>query len=99
MSSCPRGWGHDANQTVKITRLALETCFWPLFEVEDGRWSLNYVPEERLSIEMWLRPQKRFAHLFEPQEKTELLREIQKQVDRDWERLLQRCEVSACASV
>lgn len=99
MSSCPRGWGHDANQTVKITRLALETCFWPLFEVEDGRWNLNYVPEERLPIEIWLRPQKRFAHLFEPQEKTELLREIQKQVDRDWERLLQWCEVSACASV
>lgn len=98
MSSCPRGWGYETHQTVKIVRLATETCSWPLYEVENGVWKLSYLPAEKLPIEEWLRPQKRFAHLFHS-ENNKLLAEIQKQVDRDWERLLEKCGVDAYAAV
>ncbi len=91
LSSCPRGWGHSSDQSVHIARLAVETCYWPLYEIIDGRWQLNYIPEEKLPITEWLCLQKRFAHLFEPANK-ELLIEIQQQVDEDWEKLLRRCE-------
>jgi pyruvate ferredoxin oxidoreductase beta subunit len=91
LSTCPRGWGHPTDQSVKIARLAVETCYWPLYEIIEGRWVLNYIPEEKLPITEWLRPQKRFAHLFEPQNR-ELLRQIQQQVDEEWEKLLRKCE-------
>jgi pyruvate ferredoxin oxidoreductase beta subunit len=91
LSTCPRGWGHPTDQSVKIARLAVETCYWPLYEIIEERWVLNYIPEEKLPITEWLRPQKRFAHLFEPQNR-ELLRQIQQQVDEEWEKLLRKCE-------
>ena len=35
---CPRGWRIPSSQTVEIAKLAVQTGFWPLFEVEDGEW-------------------------------------------------------------
>lgn len=89
LSTCPRGWGHPPEASVKIARLAVETCYWPLYEIMDGRWHINSIPEEKLPITEWLRPQKRFAHLLAPGNEA-LVMQIQQQVDEDWERLLQR---------
>lgn len=89
LSTCQLGWGHEPREAVKIARLAVDTCFWPLYEVIDGQCRLTHRPEEKLPIEEWLRPQKRFQHLFEP-ENEHLLDEIQEQVDADWAKLLER---------
>lgn len=91
LSTCPRGWGHPSDQSVKIAHLAVETCYWPLYEITDGRWHVNYIPEEKRPITEWLRLQRRFSHLFE-RGNEELLVQIQRQVDEDWEKLLRRCE-------
>ncbi|MFQ5793631.1 MAG: thiamine pyrophosphate-dependent enzyme [Candidatus Bipolaricaulia bacterium] len=90
LSTCQRGWGFEPSQSVKMARLAVETCYWPLYEIEDGRWRLTHWPIEKLDVVAWLKPQKRFAHLFKPGNE-HLVDEIQAQVDRDWERILNRC--------
>jgi pyruvate ferredoxin oxidoreductase beta subunit len=90
LSSCNRGWRHETDQTIEITRLAADTCYWPLYEVEDGEWKLTYRPKEKLPIEEFLKPQGRFRHLFSPENK-HIIEELQAEVDRKWRQLLQRC--------
>ena len=75
---------------MKIRKLAVETCYWPLFEVVEGKWILNYEPKKKLPIEDFLRPQGRFKHLFKP-ENENLLVQYQEEVDRRWENLLYMC--------
>ena len=90
LSSCNRGWRHPADQTLEVTRVAVETCYWPLFEVEDGEWKLSYKPREKLPVEDWLKMQGRFRHLFRP-ENRHMIDKLQAEVDRRWERLLRLC--------
>ncbi|MGQ9466350.1 MAG: thiamine pyrophosphate-dependent enzyme [Anaerolineae bacterium] len=90
LSSCNRGWRHETYETIEITQLAVDTCYWPLFEVENGVWRLTYKPKEKLPVEEWLKRQGRFRHLFRP-ENRHLIDELQAEVDRRWERLLSLC--------
>ena len=90
LSSCNRGWRHETDQTIEVTRLAVETCYWPLYEVEDGEWKLTYHPKEKLPIEEFLKPQGRFRHLFSEDNK-HIIVQLQTEVDRKWKRLLERC--------
>jgi pyruvate ferredoxin oxidoreductase beta subunit len=90
MSPCPRGWRFDAADMAKICKLAVDTCYWPLFEVVDGKWILSYEPKTKLPIEDFLKPQGRFKHLFKP-ENEHLLAEFQAEVDKRWEELKNRC--------
>ena len=90
LSSCNRGWRHGTDETIEITQLGVDTCYWPLFEVEDGEWKLTYKPKEKPPIEEWLKRQGRFRHLFRP-ENRHVIDELQVEVDRSWERLLKLC--------
>jgi len=91
LAICPRGWRTDTADGMLITRLAVETCFWPLYEVENGVWRLTYKPKEKKPIEDFLRPQGRFKHLFQKGNE-ELIAALQADVDAQWEALLKRCE-------
>ncbi len=90
LSSCNRGWRHATDETIEITQLAVDTCYWPLYEVENGVWRLTYKPKEKLPVEEWLKRQGRFRHLFQP-ENRHLIAEFQAEVDRRWEWLLRLC--------
>lgn len=90
MAPCPRGWRYDTPEIIEICRLAVDTCYWPLFEVENGKWTLNYEPKKKLPIEDFLKPQGRFRHLFK-KDNEELLVKFQAEVDRRWDDLLYRC--------
>ena len=90
LSSCNRGWRHGTDETIELTQLGVDTCYWPLFEVEDGEWRLTYKPKEKLPVEQWLKRQGRFRHLFRP-ENRHIIDELQADVDRRWERLLRLC--------
>ena len=90
LSSCNRGWRHETDETIEITQLAVDTCYWPLYEVEQGQWRLTYKPKEKPPVEEWLKRQGRFRHLFRP-ENRHLIDEFQAEVDRNWERLLELC--------
>jgi pyruvate ferredoxin oxidoreductase beta subunit len=87
LSDCPVGWGHEPRQFKEILDAAVETRFWPLYEIVDGEHRLTYEPADYVPIDAWLRGQKRFAHLLEP-EHADLVQHIQERVDAEWERLL-----------
>ena len=91
MAPCPRGWRYDTAEVMKICRLGIETCYWPLFEVDHGKWILNYEPKKKLPIEDFLKEQGRFKHLFKKGNE-DLLVQFQAEVDRRWEDLKYRCE-------
>jgi len=97
LTSCPLGWGHEPRIGPRILHLAVESRFWPLYEVVDGRYRLTYEPEPPVPVEEWLRPQARFAHLFRP-ENAVRLEEIQRRVDDDWATLVRRCDADAAAA-
>ena len=90
MSPCPRGWRYEAEDLAEICKLAVDSCVWPLFEVEYGVWKLNYEPKKKLPVEEYLKKQGRFKHLFKKGNEW-MIEEVQKQVDRQWEALLARC--------
>ncbi len=85
ISPCVPGWGYDESESIELTRLAVETCFWPLYEVDHGVYKVSYRPREKLPVKVWLEKQARFKHLLD---KSEIIDEIQKKVDEKWERLL-----------
>lgn len=91
MAPCPRGWRYPAEKIMDVCKAAVETCYWPLFEVVEGEWILNYEPKKKLPVEEFLAMQGRFKHLFKP-ENEYLIEEFQKEVDRRWEALLKRCK-------
>ncbi|MCM8805682.1 MAG: thiamine pyrophosphate-dependent enzyme [Candidatus Omnitrophica bacterium] len=93
LSPCRLGWPHKPEMAMEITRIAVETCFWPLYECENGKYKLNYKPKEKKPITEWLKLQGRFAHLLKPGNE-HIVEEIQKEVDRRWEELLKKCETS-----
>lgn len=92
LAPCHRGWRYPQEDTIKITKLAVDTGFWPLIEVENGTWRFTYKPKERKPIEEFLKTQGRFKHLFTEQNKP-LLTKIQKEIDANWTRLELLCEL------
>mgnify|MGYP000927399797 CR=1 FL=1 len=87
LAPCPRGWRYDAEDTIEMCRLAVDTCFWPLYEAEYGKITVTYKPRNKKPVTEFLKAQGRFRHLFSP-DNEHILEEIQAEVDRQWEELL-----------
>jgi len=92
MAPCPRGWRYPSEKLMEVTKAAVETCVWPLYEVVDGKYILSYKPKNKLPVEEYLKMQGRFAHMFKPGNEW-MIEEVQKEVDRNWEELLKLCEL------
>jgi len=88
LSPCPSGWRFPSNLTVKLARLAVETNVFPLYEVEDGKYTINRKPKKKPAKD-YLVLQGRFRHISD-----EISAEIQAKVDADWEKLLKKEEDS-----
>lgn len=84
LSPCQLAWGFPPAQTIKISRLAVETNLWPLYEVENGTHKINYAPSNPLPVIEWLKSQVRFKHLLLPENKS-VVDEIQEETDKQWE--------------
>jgi pyruvate ferredoxin oxidoreductase beta subunit len=84
---CPTEWKYDESKGVELAKTSVDTCVWPLYEVENGKYKLNYKPKEKKPILEWIKPQGRFRHLFK-EENAWLLEESQKKVDEEWEELI-----------
>jgi pyruvate ferredoxin oxidoreductase beta subunit len=90
LAPCPRGWRYEASRLMEVTKLAVDTCVWPMFEVIGGVWHLSYEPKVKLPVEEYLKVQGRFKHLFLP-ENRHLIDEMQAEVDKNWEELKRKC--------
>lgn len=86
LEPCVVNWGFPSDMTIEISKLATETCFWPLYEIEKGKYKINYKPSKKLPVEEFLKLQARFKHLFRD-ENLGLIKQIQEDVDMEWKRL------------
>jgi pyruvate ferredoxin oxidoreductase beta subunit len=80
--TCPLGWGAAAADTIHLARLAHETGLFPVFEAEDGDVTAVTKIRRVRPVEDYLRPQRRFRHLFEPEPRHDDLARIQARADR-----------------
>lgn len=95
LATCPLGWQTLPKDTVKLTQMAADSCFWPLYEVENGKYKLTYDPKDKkIPMRDWLKMQGRFKHLFKAGNEA-LLEEIQQDVDKEWNTLKALCEFHA----
>ena len=89
---CRLGWGYPPEDTIEIGREAITSCYWPLYEVENGKYKITHAIKEKTSIADWMKKQVRFKHLFKPGNES-ILEEIQARIDHDWERLNELCKM------
>jgi pyruvate ferredoxin oxidoreductase beta subunit len=80
---CPLGWGSASHDTIKLARLARETGIFPVFEAEQGVVTRVTKIRHRVPVDEYLRPQKRFAHLFGTPGHPEMVAQIQAAADRN----------------
>ncbi|MEM3019119.1 MAG: thiamine pyrophosphate-dependent enzyme, partial [Candidatus Bathyarchaeia archaeon] len=93
LTPCPLGWRHDPSQTIRLSRLAVQTCYFPLYEVVDGNYSLSMKVSKPLPVVEFLKGQGRFSHLLRPEFEKEVA-VIQEGVNQNWQRILRLCGVS-----
>lgn len=80
---CPLGWGSRSEETIKLARLATESGLFPVFEAEDGEVTETKKIRRLVRVEEYLKPQKRFAHLFGSNGHPEMLKAIQAIADKN----------------
>jgi pyruvate ferredoxin oxidoreductase beta subunit len=80
---CPLGWGTASHDTIRMARLAKETGVFPVFEAEYGEIKSALPIRRPLPVEDYLRPQKRYAHLFGKNPAVATIARIQAQADKN----------------
>lgn len=93
LQPCTNLWKFPTSEYVAVGKLATETNFWPLYEIEDGKYTINNVIKNPKPIEEFLKVQGRFKHLFAEKNKT-VISDIQKKVDENLEKLVKKAQNS-----
>ncbi|MCM1157225.1 MAG: thiamine pyrophosphate-dependent enzyme [Bacteroidales bacterium] len=94
LSACPLNWNDKPNTERSVIAAAVDSCYFPLFEIENGITALSYNPEKmkkKIPVLDWLALMGRTKHL-EKERYRDIVEEIQAEVDRRWERLKARAE-------
>lgn len=87
--SCPLNWKTEDRVGVDIVQAAVDSCFFPLYEIERGITRITYNPEpigRRVPVAEWLKLMGKTKHLLKPANETTLA-SIEAEVDRRWQRL------------
>ncbi|MEM4727114.1 MAG: pyruvate ferredoxin oxidoreductase, partial [Candidatus Bathyarchaeia archaeon] len=79
LTPCPKGWFFDPKHTVTLSRLAVETGAWALWEYEEGAFSLTYKPPKRRDLAEYMRLQGRFTHLSD-----EDIERLDRMIEEQW---------------
>ena len=87
LSPCPIGWRCPPAKSVYAGRLAVQTGVFPLYEIEDGKYKLNYTPLKLKPIEEYLKLQGRYKHLT-----AETIKIIQERVEKEYTELKHRVD-------
>ncbi len=88
LAPCPTGWYYPPEKSVEISRLAVLTRVFPLYEYIEGSFKLMK-PTGKADLRDYLSLQKRFEYLDD-----EDIENIQKAIDQRWETLLEREKLS-----
>jgi pyruvate ferredoxin oxidoreductase beta subunit len=96
---CPRGWRSESSKSIELSKLAVETCIFPLWEAVNGNYQLSIpskvialAPQKKKPVKEYLQVQGRFRHLFTPKNE-KMIENIQRVTDEKWNRLLKKCGV------
>jgi pyruvate ferredoxin oxidoreductase beta subunit len=84
--TCPLGWGTPSGASIRMARLATQCGLFPVFEAENGDVTGATKIRKRIPVDDYLKLQKRYAHLFKPERRDDLIAQIQAQADRNIER-------------
>jgi pyruvate ferredoxin oxidoreductase beta subunit len=85
LSVCPTGWRCRTDLTIRIGRLAVETGIFPLYEVENGSYKLNFDFPKLRPVTDYMKLQGRFRHLSE-----DIISQIQQRVSADYAKLKEK---------
>lgn len=88
LAPCPAGWRFPSDMSIKIARLAVQTCVFPIYEVQYGKYKVNIKPNKK-PIKEFLQLQGRFRHLSD-----DIIAKLQERVDQNWNKLLRKEEES-----
>ena len=91
LQPCVPGWDFEEGKGIKVAKLATESGFWPLYEIEGNRVTINYKPAQIKSVKEFLQMQGRFRHLTDYD-----INVIQGLVNADWKELL---EAESCKKI
>jgi len=94
LQPCHRGWRCQPENSIELARVAVESRWWPLFEVDHGRWKVNYKPKKDVPVSEFFEIQGRFKHLVKA-DTDGVLDWHQQQVDEAWAALLEKEERSS----
>jgi pyruvate ferredoxin oxidoreductase alpha subunit len=87
--TCPLNWLSEDQEGTNIVDAAVNSCFFPLYEVEHGKTTITYDPEEknkRIPLADWLKTMGKTKHMTKP-ENAEALKAFEEEVERRWRRL------------
>ena len=93
LASCHRGWRVKPEESIRVTDLAVQTRYWPLYEVENGAYKINYKPKEVVPVVEWFKLQGRFSHLLK-NDPENIIGWHQEQLEKNWAKLLKLEEIS-----
>ncbi|MHA2252174.1 MAG: thiamine pyrophosphate-dependent enzyme [Candidatus Kariarchaeaceae archaeon] len=98
---CTLGWGVSDSSALNLSKLAIETCIYPLLSAYKDKWELSAPsrrialrPEMKKPVVEYLKEQKRFRHLVKPEINHQVVDKMQRLVDEKWNRLLKKVEHS-----
>lgn len=83
---CPPGHKTEPEMSISVSRLAVQTNIFPLFEVEHQKYTINHYPEKFIPVDECMKLQGRYRHLFK-NVSSEILKQIQEYTDMNWKRL------------
>jgi pyruvate ferredoxin oxidoreductase beta subunit len=80
---CPLGWGAASRDTIRLARLVKETGLFPVFEAEHGEVVSVSKIRRPVPVEEYLKLQRRYAHLFGKDRRTDVIERLQRIADRN----------------
>lgn len=87
--TCPLNWKTPDEIGTEVVRTAVDSNFFPLYEIENGITNLTYIPEEKgknVPVTEWLKLMGKAKHLLKP-ENAHLLMEFETEVNRRYEKI------------
>lgn len=94
LSACPLNWNDKPDTEREVIGAAVDCCFFPLYEVEQGKTKLSYNPEKndkKIPVAKWLSMMGRTKHLLKDDYK-KIVEELQIEVDRRFFRLKEKSD-------
>lgn len=94
LSACPLNWNDKPANECKVIEAAVNSCYFPLYEVEQGKTTITYDPAasgKKIPVEDWFSMMGRTKHLKKESYK-EVVESIQQEVDRRYARLKAQAE-------